>query len=392
MMFYVGLHQPADAKHFDRAFISVNRIRRRKKAIQAGAWIMDSGAFTEISKFGEYRSSVAEYAEVINRWADDPKLVAAVSQDYMCEPFILEKTGLTVDDHQRLTIERYDALRVLVDPRVYVMPVLQGYSVEDYLRHLEMYGNRLPRGAYVGVGSICKRNTDIKAVEAILTAIKAVRPDLRLHGFGLKITALSSWVVRDCLYSADSMAWSFSARRQGRNANDWREAMAFVRRINIAPIQLAMDFNDEYQAEQARIPRRAQKVQPTALAKALLRKVRGKGRAIRLQPKLRDGAGSSGSLRRNESRAQTGESKMEPTRATSGGLEPRFVIERADGKPIDPTRRYSLVLDFSGADPHALVAAKAYADSIRQANVQLADDIEAAISNPAAAPAQHRYA
>lgn len=392
MMFYVGLHQPADAKHFDRAFISVNRIRRRKKAIQAGAWIMDSGAFTEISKFGEYRSSVAEYAEVINRWADDPKLVAAVSQDYMCEPFILEKTGLTVADHQRLTIERYDALRLLVDPRVYVMPVLQGYSVEDYLRHLEMYGNRLPRGAYVGVGSICKRNTDIKAVEAILTAIKAVRPDLRLHGFGLKITALSSWVVRDCLYSADSMAWSFSARRQGRNANDWREAMAFVRRINIAPIQLAMDFNDEYQAEQARIPRRAQKVQPTALAKALLRKVRGKGRAIRLQPKLRDGAGSSGSLRRSKGRPQTEEIRMEPTRATSGGLEPRFVIERADGKPIDPTRRYSLVLDFSGADPHALVAAKAYADSIRPANVQLADDIEAAISNPAAAPAQHRYA
>ena len=55
MMFYVGLHQPSDAKHFDHAFISVNRIRRRKKAIGAGAWIMDSGAFTEISQHGEYR-------------------------------------------------------------------------------------------------------------------------------------------------------------------------------------------------------------------------------------------------------------------------------------------------------------------------------------------------
>lgn len=83
---------------------------------------------------------------------------------------------------------------------------------------------------------------------------------------------------------------------------------------------------------------------------------------------------------------------MQPTRATAGGLEPRFIIERADGKPIDPTRRYSLVLDFSGADPHALVAAKAYADSIRATNVQLADDIEAAIANPTTAPAQHRYA
>jgi len=83
---------------------------------------------------------------------------------------------------------------------------------------------------------------------------------------------------------------------------------------------------------------------------------------------------------------------MQTTRAASGGLEPRFVIERADGKPIDPSRRYSLVLDFSGADPHALVAAKAYADSIRASNVQLADDIEAAIASPTTAPAQHRYA
>lgn len=81
----------------------------------------------------------------------------------------------------------------------------------------------------------------------------------------------------------------------------------------------------------------------------------------------------------------------EPTRATTGGLETRFVIERADGKPIDPWRRYSLVLDFSGADPHAVVAARAYANSIRSVNQKLAEDIELALANPAAAPAQHRY-
>jgi hypothetical protein len=242
MMFYVGLHQPSDAKHFDHAFVSVNRIRGRKKAIGAGAWIMDSGAFTEIATHGHYRSSVAEYATEINRWADDPTLVAAVAQDYMCEPFILAKTGLTVEEHQRLTIERYNALVALVDPRIYVMPVLQGYAVADYLRHLDMYGDRFKRGAYVGVGSVCKRNTDIGQIEGILTAIKRARPDLRLHGFGLKTTALSSWVVRDCLHSADSMAWSFAARRQGRNANDWREARDFIARIRVKPTQLSLVF------------------------------------------------------------------------------------------------------------------------------------------------------
>jgi hypothetical protein len=81
---------------------------------------------------------------------------------------------------------------------------------------------------WVGVGSVCKRNTNIMAIWMVLDAIKDVRPDLRLHGFGLKKTSLQEPIIRDLLYSADSMAWSFAARREGRNANDWREAKAFI--------------------------------------------------------------------------------------------------------------------------------------------------------------------
>ena len=230
MLFYVGLHQPSDANKFDRAFISINRIRGRKKPLGATYWIMDSGAFTEVSTYGQYRSDVADYAREVNRWNHDSSLVAAVSQDWMCEPWILQKTGLTVADHQRLTIERYEALLQLV-PKIRILPVLQGYLTDDYLAHVDQYGARLPQGAYVGVGSICKRNTDVGQIENILASIKRKRPDLRLHGFGLKTTALASQAVRICLYSADSMAWSFSARKQGRNRNCWREAARFAERI-----------------------------------------------------------------------------------------------------------------------------------------------------------------
>lgn len=241
-MFYVGLHQPSDAHRFDCAFISVNRIRGRKKPIGSAAWIMDSGAFTEIATHGRYRQGVEDYAAEINRWSyPGSGLVAAVAQDYMCEPFIVEKTGLSVAEHQRLTIERYDALLPLVSG-TYVMPVLQGYTIADYLSHLDQYGERLGQGAYVGVGSVCKRNVDIRQIEAILSAIKRRRPDLRLHGFGLKVTSLSSGVVRDLLHSADSMAWSFAARKQGRSANDWREAASFVNRIATMPVQFGWSF------------------------------------------------------------------------------------------------------------------------------------------------------
>jgi hypothetical protein len=240
LKFFVGLHQPSDARRFERAFVSVNRLRSRQSALGAREWIMDSGAFTEIATYGAYRSSVESYATEINRWArNDSGLLAAVAQDWMCEPFIVAKTGLTVEEHQRLTIERYDALLPLVRG-VYLMPVLQGYIAGDYLRHIAMYGERLESGAYVGVGSVCKRNTNVLAIEFVLTTIKRARPDLRLHGFGLKTTALGSGVVRQCLESADSMAWSYAARKQGRNANDWREAAGMVDRLATMPVQLGL--------------------------------------------------------------------------------------------------------------------------------------------------------
>lgn len=242
MKFYVGLDRPGQAQHFDRAFISVNRIRRRRAPILNARWIMDSGAFTELSTHGHYRHDVGEYATIINRWTyAGSGLVAVVSQDFMCEPVILERTGLTIADHQRLTIERFDALRMLVSG-AYVMPVLQGYSVCDYARHVDQYGNRLHPRAYVGVGSLCKRNSNIATIENILITIKRKRPGFRLHGFGLKSTALRSALVWDSLESADSMAWSFSARRQGRDRHSWQEAKRWLQRLEKQAVQTAWDW------------------------------------------------------------------------------------------------------------------------------------------------------
>jgi hypothetical protein len=236
--FFCGLHQPSDAKHFQAAFVSVNRLRNRKGPFQVGDWIMDSGAFTEISTHGTYRHSVEEYAAEIRRWAGNGNLLAAVAQDWMCEPWIIERTGLSVAEHQWLTVKRYDALRSEDTAGVYVMPVLQGYAPEEYVTHIRQYGERLAFGAWVGVGSICKRNSSPRAVEAVLLAIKGERPDLQLHGFGLKSTALQSALVFDLLHTADSMAWSYSARKQGRNGNDWREAKRWMQGIEDVPRQL----------------------------------------------------------------------------------------------------------------------------------------------------------
>jgi hypothetical protein len=277
MIFFPGLHHPGDAHHFRFVCISINRLWTRRKPIGRKTLVLvDSGAFTVLDKHGHYppSHSVEAYArrlyELHTRGV--VRIMAAVAQDYMCEDRITAKTGLTVLEHQRLTIERYDALvaelrRLFGGPiPFHVMPVLQGQTQADYLRHLAMYGARITPGMWVGVGSVCKRQGDPAVIEGILRAIKRARPDLWLHGFGVKSIALAWVAIRRLLATADSMAWSFAAKKvaarligqllrefgvqlmpavarwvfEGRgitlpDANDWREAKRFRRRISAAP-------------------------------------------------------------------------------------------------------------------------------------------------------------
>lgn len=249
MIFFLGLHQPSDARRFRFVCISFNRLRKRQKKFRRKVLVLvDSGAFTILDKHGFYPDShsVKEYAHWLWRAHTEGlvTILAAVAQDYMCEERIRAKTGLSILDHQRLTIKRYDALveelRVMFkgDIPFHVMPVLQGQSEADYVHHIAMYGERLTPGMWVGVGSVCKRQGNPLVVAGILRAIKAARPDLLLHGFGVKLTALRNLIVRRLLATADSLAWSFGARKrkragqQTRGGNDWREALKFRRQVH----------------------------------------------------------------------------------------------------------------------------------------------------------------
>lgn len=233
--FYIGIHRPTLCPYFSRSFVSVNQVGDRGSGFGASSWIMDSGAFTEVTTHGRFRYTTEHYANQIKRLTRTRTLLAAVTQDYMCEGFVLAKTGMTVTDHQRLTVERYDSLVSHLSRLkcgTYLIPVLQGYDPHEYVEHLHRYDGRLPNGAWVGVGSVCKRNADPEAVYRVLDAILTVRPDLRLHGFGLKTTALGDPRVVKCLHTADSMAWSFAARYSGRDANGLQEALEFWNRVN----------------------------------------------------------------------------------------------------------------------------------------------------------------
>ena len=243
MIFFTGVQVLKDAGKVEYAFISINRFigaNKRKSDFPARVWIMDSGAFSQIFKKGEHALTPAEYAAQIKRWSRCGILARAVAQDYMCEDFILKKLGRTVKEHQDMTVNNYIKLvseLQKIGCKTEVMPVLQGYESEEYVEHLRSYGDLVEPHAWVGVGSVCKRNSNPDSVGVVLDAIKKERPDLRLHGFGVKKTCLQDAYVSDRLFSSDSMAWSFDARYTGKKAHDINHAIAYRNSINNLMVQ-----------------------------------------------------------------------------------------------------------------------------------------------------------
>lgn len=211
--FYLGSHRVSWlATTTVPLFVSHIQLRGQKTLPRAAApWALDSGGFTEVSTHGAWTITPATYITAVRRYqADIGQLDWASPQDWMCEPFITAKTGKTVAEHQRLTIDNYIELRTL-DPQLPFIPVLQGWQPDDYLRHADQYAARgidLPAEDRVGVGSVCRRQ-DTATARRIFTSLAA--RGIRIHGFGVKLDGLR--VYGHDLASADSMAWSYRARR-----------------------------------------------------------------------------------------------------------------------------------------------------------------------------------
>ena len=100
---------------------------------------LDSGGFTEISKHGRWTITPAEYIAAVRRYRDEiGGLDWAAPQDWMCEPEQLAMTGLTVEEHQRRTVDNLVELRDLA-PDLPIVPVVQGWTIGSHLRCVEMY-------------------------------------------------------------------------------------------------------------------------------------------------------------------------------------------------------------------------------------------------------------
>lgn len=215
--FYVGMFNLYDCHLFDRSFVSANRLWKRRSLFKVNDWIMDSGAFSEIEKHGKFIHPKEEYLDVYLKFLPD----FFVSQDYLV---FSQDSQQVIKNKQRETIERFEWFRSKTDK---VIPVIHGNTPKEYIEHLKAYD--FPQNAYIGVGSLVPKGIGLKTW--ILEEVKSKRPDLRLHCFGFKKTELLNQRIRKLVYSADSMAWSFIARMNGRSPHDPNEAKAFEQEI-----------------------------------------------------------------------------------------------------------------------------------------------------------------
>lgn len=212
MIFYLGTHKPSFLGRTDvPLFISRRTLERQKTWKRAtGRWALDSGGFTEISTYGKFQLSPEAYVDQVYQFDDAiGPMDWAAPQDWMVEPWIVQRTGLSVREHQERTIDNY--LDLIARSDLFI-PVLQGWTLADYMRHIVMYkqaGVDLTTLETVGVGSVCRRQNTQEAATIFRTLSSVGIP---IHGFGVKTSGYK--VYGDYLHSADSMAWSYAARKR----------------------------------------------------------------------------------------------------------------------------------------------------------------------------------
>ncbi len=214
MQFWLGVHEPSWLPKLQvPMMVSRRRLERLKKLPQAiEPWVLDSGGFSELSMFGEWRTTESTYINYVQRCMDEiGNLEWAAPQDWMCEPMILEKTKLSVTQHQQKTVDNYLSLRTTAEHLPFI-PVLQGWVLDDYLRCADLYdkaGIDLTQEPITGLGSVCRRQSATEIEDIVL---KISKLGISCHGFGVKTQGFKSY--GHLLASADSMAWSLNARKR----------------------------------------------------------------------------------------------------------------------------------------------------------------------------------
>lgn len=212
---------------------------RRSPSVPAPvpAIAVDTGSYTLAQHFAEgYPYGFTP--ENMVRWIGgvQPAVTWAVLPDWPCE-------GKSRSEVREVQARGSATALHMLDQFAYVpwvwCPVLQGQSVDDYLRHAvdlaptigaawDFYNNRNQGFHFrVCLGSLCRR-AEAPLIRLIVEQVAAVLPGVPLHLFGVKLDVLKGWQGRPSeVISVDSAAWNgrFGSDIDRLNADQWSRHM-----------------------------------------------------------------------------------------------------------------------------------------------------------------------
>jgi hypothetical protein len=216
--------------------------RRDRFMPWAGLRFLDCGGFTLLNKYGDYPFTVPEYMNLVAKLKPD----YYATLDYPCEPDISRKVGMTSNlDRIRMTVAKAGAV---IDwawqVPGQVVPVIQGYTLSEYKKCIDLYAVLGTLREYMAVGSMCRRISSselARLIEGIHEHAKQAGVK-RLHFFGLKLSPdlqdLSEFIYsRDSAVAMDDYDGRLRRKRGGRRfprgQAEKKEAFeSFLRRLD----------------------------------------------------------------------------------------------------------------------------------------------------------------
>lgn len=195
--------------------------RKHKFHKKFGLTFLDCGGFTLLNQYVDYPFSTINLANLIARLNPD----FYVPMDYSCEPEISRNLGL-MSNRQRIEGTVKNAVK-LADweshLRGEMVPVIQGYSLDEYRYCLDLYDQAGLIRDYMAVGSMCRRISS-KELNNLIPGIYYEAQKLgcsKLHFFGLKLSPdleIYDEMIfsRDSAVAMDSYNNEVRAKRGGR--------------------------------------------------------------------------------------------------------------------------------------------------------------------------------
>lgn len=187
----------------------------------AGHTWADGGGFNLLNLYGEYPFSVANWMNLVAFLGAD----YCATLDYPCEPDISRRLGLmTNEDRLRATVERArECLEYSEMIDTQIVPVIQGYSLNEYRHCVDLHHRAGTIRGYMAVGSMCRRLSSGELHTLILGIYDYARQAgvERLHFFGLKVDraldGLGGFIwSRDSAAILDSRNAELRRQRNGR--------------------------------------------------------------------------------------------------------------------------------------------------------------------------------